>query len=161
MSIKELQVEISDVQAAIYRVALSLDAFLLNGIQYGVLQQDVFPGLLQKTSSNLLRDLASLEGPVPAGSETKIAEVFTSLKEKCRHLIDHVAGLCSYKTMSLQQLHAALARIPTLREECVQLIQELEGCFPTSQPFYENRSNSSSAVVTEFLADLERMFAEK
>lgn len=54
MHVKQLQVDIPDIQAAIYSVALSLDAFLMNGIQYGVLQEDIFLGMLQKTSNNLL-----------------------------------------------------------------------------------------------------------
>lgn len=105
-----------------------------------------------------------MEGQVsnaPIINDTKVAEVLASLREKCGHLIDIVSGLSSYKTLPLQQLHAALARIPALRDECVQLIQELESCFPAAKPFYENRPGSSTAAVSEFLADLERMFTEK
>jgi hypothetical protein len=48
MHTKQLTVDFPEVQEAIYGVALSLDAFLVNGIQYGVLQQAVFPGFLQR-----------------------------------------------------------------------------------------------------------------
>jgi hypothetical protein len=158
MSTKQIQIDVPDVQAAIYRVALSLDAFLLNGLQYGVLSNTIFPGFLQKTASNLLRDLTSLEGQVPQkprDSQPQGTEVVAALRSKCEHMIDLVTRLSSFRTLPLEQVRATVSQILLLREQCVQLIQELEGCFRTSEPFYQTRPSNSAATMTDFLGRLE------
>jgi hypothetical protein len=145
-------------------VALSLDAFLLNGIQYGVLQRAVFPAFLGKTSSILLRDLTSLEDQAPqapGGSQPKVTEVLAGLRAKCHQLIELIGGLSSFRTLPLQQVRVTVAQTLRLREECVQLIQELEGCFRTPKPFYSTRPSDSTATVTEFLGNLECVFTEE
>jgi hypothetical protein len=164
MSTKQLPVDFPEVQAAIYGVALSLDAFLLNGLPYGVLQRAVFPGFLQKTASNLMRDLASLEDQArraPVTSPAEISEVLTSLRAKCQQLVDLVTGLSSFRALSLEHVRSTIYTIPILRESCVQLIQELEKCFRTPKPFYQSRPAHSTATVNDFLANLERVFAEE
>jgi len=153
-----------EVQGAIYGVALSLDAFLLNGIPYGVLQQAIGAGFLRKTASNLLRDLENLEKQAlhaPVSSQPKVSEVLVALWAKCQQLIDLVTELGSFRTLSLRQVRATVARIPLLRGESVQRIQELEACFRTPKPFYQSRPAHSTAMVNDFLADLEQMFAEE
>jgi len=164
MNTNQLPVDIPDVLGAIYGVALSLDSFLVNGIQYELLQRVASNGFLQKTASNLLRDLASLEEHAPhapLASQPKVREVLAALRNKCQELIELVTGLSAFRTLSLEQLHAAVSQIPVLREECVQLIQELEGGFRTKQPFYPSRPSHSTSTVNEFLTDLERLFAEE
>ncbi len=152
------------IQGAIYGMALSLEAFLLNGIPYGVLQQVIGAGFLQKTAGNLLRELESLESQAaqtPVSNRLKVREVLAALRAKCQQLIDLVTGLGSFRTLPLQQVRAAVAQIPTLRGECVQRIQELEACFQTPKPFYQSRPAHSTAMVNHFLADLEPMFTEE
>jgi hypothetical protein len=164
MSTKQIQIDVSDVQAAIYRVALSLDAFLLNGIQYGALQNTLLPGFLQKTSGNLQRDLASLEGlapQAPLDSQRQVTGILAALRVKCDQLIDLVTRLSSYRTLPLEQVRALVSQIRLLRERSVQLIQELEGCFQTPKPFYQTRPSSSTATMTEFFGHLEDMFAKE
>jgi hypothetical protein len=163
MSTKELPVDVPDVQGAIYGVALSLDAFLLNGIQYGVLQNSVFPGFLQKTSDNLLRELASLEelaSHAPAGSEAKVTELLASLRAKCCQLIDLVASLISFRSLPFEQMREVVSQIQPLRGECVRLIEELEACFQTSQPFYRTRPADTMARLTEFLTNVEPLLMQ-
>lgn len=164
MSTKQLQADFPAIQAAIYRVALSLDAFLLNGIQSGVLQRAVFPAFLEKTSSNLLRDLASLEEEAPqtpGGGQPKVTDMLAALRAKCQQLIGLVSGLSSFRTLPLQQVRVIVSQIVLLREECVQLIQELEGCLRTPKPFHPTRPSDSTAAVTQFLGNLERVFTEE
>lgn len=164
MNPKQLQDDFPEVQAAIYGVALSLDSFLLNGIPYGVIQRAVLPGFLEKTASNLLKDLAILEKHAPEAvpnKQTKVTEVLAALRTKCQELIELVTGLCSFRTLPQQQLRSALSQIPLLRGECVQLLQELEVCFRTPKPFYHSRPSHSTATVNDFLANLERMFDEE
>jgi hypothetical protein len=154
-----------EVQAAIYRVALSLDAFLLNGIQYGVLYRGVFNDfLLQKTAGNLLRGLASLEeqaSRAPRDGLPKVGGLLAALRTKCQQLIDLVNGLSSFRALSLEHVRLIVSQIPPLREACVQRIQELEGYFQTPTPFYESRPAASVASVNAFLANLERTFGEE
>jgi hypothetical protein len=156
--------EFPEVQAAIYRVALSLDSFLLNGIPYGVIRRDAFNGFLEQRASTLLAELASLEEhapEAPVASQPKVREVLAALRAKCQQLIDLATGLGSFKTLPLQQLRATVAPIPLLRGECVQLLQELEACFRTPKPFYPSRPSHSAATVDDFLANLERLFEEE
>lgn len=139
---KQLPDDFPEVQGAIYGVALSLDAFLLNGIPYGVLQQAIGADFLQKTASNLLRELESLENQAPhapVSNQPKVREVLATLQAKCQQLIDLAKELGSFRTLPLQQVRATVSRIPLLREECVQQLQELEACFRTPKPFYQSR----------------------
>jgi hypothetical protein len=161
MSTKQFAGDVPAVQAAIYRVALFLDAFLLNGLQYGVLQRAVFPAFLEKASGNLLRDLAGLEEQAPGGSQRKVTEVLAALRAKCRQLIELVSGLSSFRTLPLQEVRVRVSQILLLREECVQRIQELEDCFRTPKPFYPVHPADSTTAVTEYLGNLERVLAEE
>lgn len=163
MSTSQIQAD-PEVQAAIFRVALSLDSFLLNGIQYGVVQRVTANGFLQKTAGSLLSDLASLEeqaAHAPATEQPRVTEILAALRARCQRVIDLVRGLTSFRTLSLQQLHATVSQIPLLRGECVQLIQELEACFRTTKLFYQSRPSHSTAAINDFLANLQRFFADE
>lgn len=164
------QQDFPPVQAALYGVALSLDAFLLNGIQYGVLPQtealprSVPEGFLEKTANNLLRELDSLEKQtpnVPIADQPKVNGLLTALRGRCQQLIEVVTALRSFRSLSPTQLRSGVAQIPRLRTECVQLIEKLEGCFRTPRPFYPSRPEHSSVAVNNFLANLEGMFTEE
>src|SRR2546428_8180745 len=99
MKTTESHVDSPEVQNAIYGVALSFDAFLINGIQYGVLQRDAFPGFVDKTAGNLLRDLASLEDQVlhaPTASQREITKLVEGLRAKCTQLIELVTDLTAF-----------------------------------------------------------------
>jgi hypothetical protein len=164
MTTRQLPEDFPAVQAAIYGVALSLDSLLLNGIPYGVLHGAVIPGFLEKTADILLGDLKSLEEHVPdspVSCQPKVREILAALRAKCHQLIDLLTGLISFRTLPLQQVQATVSGIPLLRGECVRLIQELEGLFQTPKPFYQSRPSHSTANVSGFLANLERMFEEE
>lgn len=163
MTTRQFPVDLSEVQDAIYRLALSLDSFLVNGIQQGVLHRDVFPGFLDKTEQNLRRDLASLEEKallVPGVSQPQVTAILASLMARCQQLIDLVNGLTAFKTLPLQQLRSTVSQVPLLRGECVRLIQELEACFRVPKPFYQSRPGHATAAVNQFLANLDRAFLE-
>jgi hypothetical protein len=164
MNTKQLPTDFPDVQAAIYRVALSLDAFLLNGIMYGVIRRDVFNGFLEKTAGNLLAELASLEQQVsqaPVTSQPEVTAILASLRTRCQQLIDLATGLTSFRTLPLEEVRPTVSQIPVIHEACVRQIQELEACFRTPRPFYQSRPPHSAAAVTDFLANLERVFTEE
>ena len=55
---------VPDVRAAVHRLALGLDSFLVNGLQYGVIHR-LGPDFLQDAARNLRSDLASLAELVP------------------------------------------------------------------------------------------------
>jgi hypothetical protein len=158
MQPKQLQDELLKVQDAIYGVALALDSFLVNGIQYGVLQGAVFPGFLKKTANSLLTALANLEQHASDAYESKIREVQAGLQAKCQEIIDRVSALGGFRTLPHELLHETVSRILALREECVQLIQELEAAFQTPNQFYQTRPAHSSAMLDHFLGNLERLF---
>ncbi len=164
MNTTRIQEHFPAVQGAIYGVALSLDAFLLNGLPYGVLHEAVFPGFLEKVADNLMRDLASLEqhSPhAPDASQPKIRQVLAALRATCQQLIDLVTGLCSFRTLPIQEVRATLSRIPSIRGECAQMLQELEVCFQTPTPFYQSRPSHSITMMNDFLANLDRLFEEE
>jgi hypothetical protein len=151
----------SEVRASIDRVALSLDAFLLNGIPYGVLQREALPGFLEQAAGNLLTPLASLElqaSQVPASGPADVRQMLADLRAKCQQLIDHVTGLTSFRILPQEQVRTAVAKIPVLREECVQLLGKLEACLGAPQRVFPGRSSHHTAAVNSFLANLQRMF---
>jgi hypothetical protein len=148
---------------AIYRVALSLDAFLLNGIPCGVIHRDIFDGFIEKTASTLLGELSHLENQVaqrPVTSQHRVTETLAALRTKCQQLIDVVTGLTSFRALSLEELRSTISQIPLLREECAQLIGELEACLGTPQPFYLSRPAHAAAAVEGFLTNLQQIFTE-
>ena len=143
------QDDFPEVQAAIYGLALSLDSLLVNSIPNGVIDQGVFGGLLQKTADKLLEELASLEqyAPhAPANRQPKVMEVLGSLRASCQQLIDLAMGLRTFKTLPIQQLRSTVSRIPALRTECVQRLQELEVCFETPKSFSQTRPSHSTRL---------------
>jgi hypothetical protein len=164
MSTKQLPIDFPEIQGAIYRVALSLDAFLVNGIQYGVLQRVTSNGFLQETAKSLLSDLTSLEEQTPHApvlSQPNLAELLASLRAKCQQLVDLVSGLSSFRTLALEQVRSTVSQIPLLRGDGVGLIQELEGYLQTPKPFYQSRPSHATAAVNDFFTDLECLFVEE
>jgi hypothetical protein len=163
MNTMQLQEDFPEVQAAIYRVALSLDAFLLNGIPSGVIHRTVFDGFVEKTAGNLLGALAQLETQVTSDhviGQHRAREILAALRVKSQELIDVVTGLTSFRTLSLQELRSTISRIPLVRGECVRLIEELEACLGTPKPFYQSRPSYSTVAMDDFLANLEQLFTE-
>jgi hypothetical protein len=153
-----------EVQAAIARVALSLDAFLVNGIPNGVLNRPVFDGFLEKAAGSLLDQLTELEdfargAPVPR--QAKIGEDLAALRTGCQQLIDLVTGLISFRTLPLAQVRAVVSRIAPLRAGCVCLIEELEVQLQTTEHFFQSRPSHSAASLNAFLANLEAIFVQE
>jgi len=164
MNTTQTRDHLSEIQAAIYGVALSLDSFVLNGITYGVLQRAIFAGFLEKTANNLSGEMAMLEDvarEIAASDERKAAAIVDELRAKGQELIDLVTTLTSFKSMPIQQLRLNLAQIPALRAECVRLLQDLEVRFQTSRPFYRSQANTAAPAMNDFLSNLERMFEDE
>lgn len=156
--------DFSEIQAIVYRVALSLDSFLLNGIPYGVIHREFFNGFLEKTASTLMTELASLEAQAPhapLASQPNVAEALAALRAKCQQLIDLLTELTSFRALPLERLRSTVSQIPLLHDACVRQIQELEACFQTPKPFYPSRPAHSTAAVNDFLADLENIFIQE
>lgn len=164
MNAQHHQDDFPESQTAIYRVALSLDSFLLNGIPIGTIHGDVHRGFLEKVAGNLLTELAMLEqyaSQTLGAGQPEVRETLTMLRIKCQQLIDLVTDLRSFRSFSPEQLRSAVSRIPPLRGECVRLIQELECYFHIPKPFYQSRPDHSTTSVNAFLDNLERMFLEE
>lgn len=155
--------DLQDEQTAIYRVALSLDAFLLNGIPYGVIPREDFHGFLEKTAGNLLTALAHLDeqaSHTPAANQVKVTGVLGQLRAKLQQVIDSVTGLISFRTFSREHLRSTVSQIPLLYRECVQQIQDLETCLAIPKPFYQSRPAHSATAMTDFFANLENLFTQ-
>jgi hypothetical protein len=164
MNTNQQQDDFPEIQAAIYRVALSLDSFLLNGIPYGVIHRDIFNGFLEKTATTLLTALVSLEEEArhtPTTNQAKVTEGLARLRSSCQQLIDSVSGLIPFRILSREQLRSMVSQIPLLRDSCAHQIQELEACFRTPKPFYPSRPAHSTASVNDFLANLEHFFMQE
>jgi hypothetical protein len=164
MNTEQLRVDFPEIQKAVYRTALSLDSLLVNGIPFGVIHRTLANGLLEDCARSLLAELASLEQHAPhapVSNQPKVSEVLAALRAKCQRLIELLTGLASFRTLPLQQLRAAVSQIPLLREECAQLLQELEVVFETPKRFYQSRPRHSTAAFDDFLANLQRLFEEE
>ena len=163
MSLTKSSHGLADIQAAIGRVALSLDAFLVNGIPNGVIHRAVFDGFLEKAAGNLLDHLTELEAQAqlfPVADRTKIIEILAALRAKVGQLIEKAGDLASFKSMPLQEVRFAVSQIAPLRAECVRLIEELEARFGTPRRFYQSRPAHTAASIDAFLAGLETVFVE-
>ncbi|MFO0964449.1 MAG: hypothetical protein U0793_02515 [Gemmataceae bacterium] len=150
-----------ELQGTIYRVALSLDALLLNGIHLGILQQAA-EGFVAKLANKLCDDLGDLEeGIQTAGSDPMARAIFAALRAKCEELIHVVTEMASFRKWSLDQVHNDAASILSLRADCVELIQRLENHLGTPKAFYQSRPRQSTEDVDRFLAGLEQTFQEE
>jgi hypothetical protein len=163
MNTEQLQVNLPEVQAALYGVALSLDSLLVNGIPIAVFHRAAPEGFLHNLASNLMGDLEKLEEQAAhaAAGRSGVPELLAELKTRCQQMVELLTGLIAFRTLELPQLRADVARIAPLRAECVRLIQELEACLQTPRPFYQSRPSHSTADVAAFLANLERIFSEE
>lgn len=156
-------VDFPEVQAAVYGVALAVDSFLLNGIQYGVLHQ-LAEGFVEHAASSLPRELDGLEEQVrrtPATDLGEVTELLAALRGTCQRLVELVTGLKPFRTLPREEVRAAVRQIPILRATCVQLIQRLEDCLRTPKPFYQSRPQESIAAVDSFLDHLEGAFLQE
>jgi hypothetical protein len=154
MAANQRKADASELQNAVNALALSLDAFLVNGIQYGVLEQAIFGDFLQQTINDLLRDLDGLER-----SAGGIQPTLTRLRTKVQELIAVVRALCPFKTLAQPQVHALVSQVPLLRSECADLIQQLETELHVDRPFYRSRPAHSTVAMNEFLSNLHTAFA--
>ena len=147
----------SEIQADIYRFALSLDSLLVNGIQYGVLQAGWYNGFVEKLSATLLNDLEVLGKHLPlapVGEQQKASETIGEMRFEIACLIDLVVRLISFRSLSSAALLSALAALCRHRQETVRLIGDLEKCYHTPKPFYANRPHDATLNVDAFLAGL-------
>lgn len=153
-------VDVPQLEPAIHGVALSLDAFFINGLQYGVLQQDTFPGFLQKTADNLMRDLSNLEdlaSQMEAADRGFIQGTLTLLRDRIQQLVESALHLMRFRALTLDEVRSTVSRILFFREECVNLVKDMEVQLQTEKPFYTVRKNAS---VLDYLADYERLITE-
>lgn len=140
----------TEFRPAIVQLALSLDAFILNGIQYGVLHC-VNTGFLQRTANTLRGDLSNLARLAPdSTNSTPIRE----LRPQCERLISAVESLNGFHALELEQVRSAVAEIRLLHGECTRSIRALEETSGTSPSFYESRPATSAVAIADFLANL-------
>jgi hypothetical protein len=156
MAIKQLSAELIDLQKAVANVALSLDAFLLNGIQYGVLAPSGFANMLSKTTANLNRDLEVLEEFIDQDKA-----LMSPLRATCQQLVGVVTELIPFRLLPTQQWLPKVALIPQRRAQCVQQLIELETRLQLGESFYSSRSSQSAQSVDQFLTVLEGLFTNE
>lgn len=162
MDVNEQRHALSEVQAAIHRVFLSLKSLLLNGIQYAVIHQEVFTGFLEKAASDLLAELMKLEacaGLAPIARHAKVRQLIAELVSKSEALIQVVSGLASFRTIPVHQLHSAVSQVRILWEEAGRLIGGLETCL--QEPEQLPGKSGSDAAFNDFLANLEKILQEE
>jgi hypothetical protein len=160
MTPAEYQDELLEVQKTIDRVALSLDSFLVNGIQYGVLNRAVSGDILRQTANRLKNSLLDLNmhSDTAVTVQAKVNYLISSLWARCEEVITVVNGLSSFRWLPLHEVRATVSRIPALRRVCIDLIQELEQTVRTRK---SSRPDYSTAAVNTFLESLEQLFADE
>jgi hypothetical protein len=153
---------VPEMQSALWGVALSLDAFVVNGISLGVIQSICFPGFLAKVAGNLTRDLDDLEAhAVSQGPAGTGAALLKALRANCSELVRLVSELGEFRTLPLPQLRSAVNQVRDAREECVQAIRELEAHWGTAEKFHQARPAQAAQAVNDFLVNLEQTFADE
>lgn len=159
MNATQNPVDRATLQNGLYQVALSLDALLVNGIQFGVLADLGSNGFLDKVAAQLQWDLAGLEEQAslfPTVGGTEVGATLAELRATCDEVLECVRELRAFRTSPLERLTPLASQLICLREQGVLLIEKLEECVRIPQPFYRNRPAASTAAVKAFLNDLER-----
>ena len=150
------------VQAHIYRLALSLDSLVVNGVQFGAISS-AFPGMVRRQADTLLADLETLEQDRPlvaVAKQQRANEALAAVRTEIGRMIDLITRLIAFRSLSLLEVHHAVSQIAILRDQCVALIEELERCFATPKPFYETRPTTSAEALNCFIADLDRLLED-
>jgi len=154
----------SELQNAIWRVALSLDSLLLNGIPFCILSDTAPAGFMKKLANDLLGDVAALEACVqkllpesPHASSVRITE----LRALVEQMFDAVTRLTMLASMMPTDVVTNAAQIDATRKQCIAKIEELEALSQISEPFYKTRSKDSAEAMDSFLANLEKALEEK
>ncbi|MBL8792994.1 MAG: hypothetical protein JNM56_03755, partial [Planctomycetia bacterium] len=112
---------VPEMQSELSRVALSLEAFVVNGIPLGVMQSTSFPGFLGKVAGNLTRELDNLEThAVSHGLPDTVATPLTSLRTRCGELVRSVGALTNFQAMPFPQVRSAVQQVRGAWQECVQ-----------------------------------------
>lgn len=141
------------LQAALHRVALSLDALIVNGTQFGLLHP--VPGFLDKVAGILVADLGRLEASV--GDEAEVA----ALSAACSRALQRMKGLEGFRRQSWFDILASVAALIEERAAFMRLVREIEERLGIVQPFHLARSAHSAEAVDAFLTTLDKAFAEE
>lgn len=163
MNATQNPVDLAALQNGLYQVALSLDAVLVNGIQFGVLADLGSNEFLDKVAAQLQRDLARLEEQAtlfPTAGGTDVGATLAELRTTCDEVLECVRELLTFRTSPLERLTHLASQLICLRENGVLLIEKLEECARVPQPFYRSRPTTSTAAVKAFLNDLERVLIQ-
>jgi hypothetical protein len=150
---------LSNLESAVYRVALDVDSLILNGVQLGLLTS-LAPGFLQDRMDDLRCDMAILSAELTkAGFERShpSAAILEQLRLQIVDLMDRFAALRSFRSLHASELRAAAGKVRDARSQCVGLIEDLERSIHASRPFYSSRSIASTRAMDEFLAGLEKL----
>jgi hypothetical protein len=146
-------VDVHAIQRAIHRLALSLDAVLVNGLQYGVLQPVGGEGFLRKTIDTLMADLVRLEGLVGTSA--------APLRMHVEELTGMATALSPFRTWPLPLVEASVGRIRQQREACMLHIQQLETGLGVPNHYHLSRPTQAAAAVEAFLAQLDDAFVRE
>src|SRR4051794_28608001 len=140
MNATQTPADATDPRDALCRVALSLDSLLVNGIAFGVLRGDLFPGFLGERASALLGELDVLEEVVRHRAGPVLPAASAALRAAARQLVALLHDLTAFRSLSPESLRAAVSRISPLREECARQLQILEAAVQTPEvPFSRPR----------------------
>ncbi len=145
---------IRERNAHVTRAALALDSLIVNGIQFGILNE-MAPRFLEKTSDELHVAVEVLCDATNAHHPDGVKTLCEELRRTTQQLISLLGLLRTFRDMEPSQVRAACKEVRLLRDRIVNDIQDAEAMIERTDRFYDNRSIQSSAAIDYFLAELE------
>ncbi|MGL4550645.1 MAG: hypothetical protein ACRC33_05620 [Gemmataceae bacterium] len=131
-------------------MALSLDALLVNGLSFGVLQPAGGEDFLHGAAGTLLADLASLEARV------RDIQAVAVLRGDIEELTGVARGLITFREQPLPRVRAAVGRLLHLRTACLRHLQGLGAAIGVPEPSL--RPTHAASSVDAYLGQLDDAF---
>lgn len=146
----------SPSESATSRAVLSLDAFVINGISFGVFDPTAAAraGFVALAAGHLRRDAKRAQEGADAAGQARQGALWI---EACERLIGAVFGLCDHERLSPEQVRAAVAGVLDAHRECVGWVEQLDPARRTGA----TRPARSAELVESFMSDLLGRFAQE
>lgn len=141
------------IQGAIHRFALSLDAVLVNGVSFGILQPVGGEGFLRKTINTVMADLARIEGQVGTSA--------APLRLHAEQLVETALALAAFRSWPLSLVESTVDRLRRQREACMTQVRQLETAVGVPNHYHLSRPAHAAAAVEAFLSDLNDAFVRE
>lgn len=144
------------IQNAIYRVALSADGLLVNGVTACLAQMHStgFIDELFDAANGNLEQLPELSEDTKSDTD-KLIQVIGRNFDVMKGSLRELAG---FKRLPDSRVSELISGLVGAYDQVKRAVRSLESAFGVGRPFYENRSSDSAKRIDDLIQNLPRIF---